>query len=59
MVNYDLSSESGLMDEALRLAREGLYRTSPNPRVGCVLVGQEGKVIGRGSTNVPAARTPM
>jgi len=50
MVNYDLSSESGLMDEALRLAREGLYRTSPNPRVGCVLVGREGKVIGRGST---------
>ncbi|MFN4117633.1 bifunctional diaminohydroxyphosphoribosylaminopyrimidine deaminase/5-amino-6-(5-phosphoribosylamino)uracil reductase RibD [Acidovorax sp.] len=50
MVNHDLSSESGLMDEALRLAREGLYRTSPNPRVGCVLVGREGKVIGRGST---------
>nr|WP_296021368.1 bifunctional diaminohydroxyphosphoribosylaminopyrimidine deaminase/5-amino-6-(5-phosphoribosylamino)uracil reductase RibD [uncultured Acidovorax sp.] len=38
------------MNEALRLAREGLYRTSPNPRVGCVLVGREGKVIGRGST---------
>lgn len=50
MVNHDLSSESGLMDEALRLAREGLYRTSPNPRVGCVLVGRDGKVIGRGST---------
>ena len=38
------------MAEALRLAREGLYRTSPNPRVGCVLVGPDGAVIGKGST---------
>lgn len=50
MVNHEFSSEADLMNEALRLARQGLYRTSPNPRVGCVLVGREGKVIGRGST---------
>ena len=50
MVNHAFSFEADLMNEALRLAREGLYRTSPNPRVGCVLVGREGKVIGRGST---------
>jgi diaminohydroxyphosphoribosylaminopyrimidine deaminase/5-amino-6-(5-phosphoribosylamino)uracil reductase len=35
------------MEEALRLARYGLYTTMPNPRVGCVLV-KNGHVIGRG-----------
>lgn len=35
------------MAEALQLARRGLYSTSPNPRVGCVLV-RAGQVIGRG-----------
>jgi diaminohydroxyphosphoribosylaminopyrimidine deaminase / 5-amino-6-(5-phosphoribosylamino)uracil reductase len=35
------------MAEAIQLARRGLYTTSPNPRVGCVLV-REGKIIGRG-----------
>jgi diaminohydroxyphosphoribosylaminopyrimidine deaminase/5-amino-6-(5-phosphoribosylamino)uracil reductase len=33
--------------EALRLARKGLGRTSPNPAVGCVVVRQ-GRVIARG-----------
>lgn len=33
--------------EALRLAARGRYRTSPNPRVGAVLV-RDGEVIGRG-----------
>lgn len=35
------------MAEALRLAELGLYSTSPNPRVGCVLV-KDGQVVGRG-----------
>jgi diaminohydroxyphosphoribosylaminopyrimidine deaminase / 5-amino-6-(5-phosphoribosylamino)uracil reductase len=35
------------MAQALRLAEQGLYTTSPNPRVGCVIV-REGKVIGQG-----------
>ncbi len=35
------------MAEAVQLARLGLYSTSPNPRVGCVIV-EQGEVIGRG-----------
>lgn len=35
------------MARALELARRGLYTTTPNPRVGCVLV-REGRVIGEG-----------
>ncbi|WP_197970650.1 bifunctional diaminohydroxyphosphoribosylaminopyrimidine deaminase/5-amino-6-(5-phosphoribosylamino)uracil reductase RibD [Denitratisoma oestradiolicum] len=35
------------MAQALRLARRGLYTTTPNPRVGCVLV-KEGRVVGEG-----------
>ena len=35
------------MAQALRLAERGLYTTSPNPRVGCVLV-REGVVVGEG-----------
>jgi diaminohydroxyphosphoribosylaminopyrimidine deaminase/5-amino-6-(5-phosphoribosylamino)uracil reductase len=35
------------MAEALRLAEKGLWTTSPNPRVGCVIV-RDGKVVGSG-----------
>lgn len=35
------------MAQALQLAKKGLYSTSPNPRVGCVIV-QQGQVVGRG-----------
>lgn len=35
------------MAQALRLAERGLYTTTPNPRVGCVLV-KDGKVVGEG-----------
>ena len=35
------------MQRALDLAVRGLYTTSPNPRVGCVVV-QEGKIVGEG-----------
>ena len=35
---------------ALALAQSSLYLTSPNPRVGCVLVAPDGRVIGQGST---------
>jgi diaminohydroxyphosphoribosylaminopyrimidine deaminase/5-amino-6-(5-phosphoribosylamino)uracil reductase len=35
------------MARALRLAERGLYTTTPNPRVGCVLV-KEGVVVGEG-----------
>ena len=35
------------MAQALRLAEQGMYSTSPNPRVGCVLVAG-GKLVGSG-----------
>jgi diaminohydroxyphosphoribosylaminopyrimidine deaminase / 5-amino-6-(5-phosphoribosylamino)uracil reductase len=39
--------DSQYMALALRLAEQGLYSTSPNPRVGCVLVRDE-KIVGTG-----------
>lgn len=35
------------MAQAVQLAKQGLYTTHPNPRVGCVLVHQE-QLIGKG-----------
>lgn len=35
------------MAQALALAARGLYTTTPNPRVGCVLV-RDGEVVGEG-----------
>ena len=43
-----LSAQDSLwMARALKLAERGLYTTSPNPRVGCVLV-RNGDVVGEG-----------
>jgi diaminohydroxyphosphoribosylaminopyrimidine deaminase/5-amino-6-(5-phosphoribosylamino)uracil reductase len=42
-----MASEPEYMQLALRLARRGLGRTSPNPMVGAVLV-ERGRVLGRG-----------
>ncbi len=37
------------MAAALALAERGLYTTTPNPRVGCIIVGaRDGQVIGEG-----------
>ena len=41
------TQDSVWMAQALRLAERGLYGTSPNPRVGCVLV-RAGDVVGSG-----------
>ena len=41
------SQDSVWMAQALRLAERGLYTTSPNPRVGCVLVHDD-EVVGEG-----------
>ncbi|WP_310643936.1 bifunctional diaminohydroxyphosphoribosylaminopyrimidine deaminase/5-amino-6-(5-phosphoribosylamino)uracil reductase RibD [Limnohabitans sp.] len=38
------------MRQALALAREALFLTSPNPRVGCVIVSPQGVVLGSGHT---------
>lgn len=35
---------------ALALAAEGLTLTSPNPRVGCVIVAPDGRLLGQGHT---------
>jgi diaminohydroxyphosphoribosylaminopyrimidine deaminase/5-amino-6-(5-phosphoribosylamino)uracil reductase len=41
------ASDHEFMARALRLAEKGLYTTTPNPRVGCVIV-HEGGVVGEG-----------
>src|SRR5574340_495815 len=41
------SADHEFMAQALRLAEKGLYTTSPNPRVGCVVV-RNGEVVGSG-----------
>jgi diaminohydroxyphosphoribosylaminopyrimidine deaminase/5-amino-6-(5-phosphoribosylamino)uracil reductase len=46
-INVFAPSDSQWMAQALRLAERGLYSTSPNPRVGCVLV-RDGKSVGSG-----------
>jgi diaminohydroxyphosphoribosylaminopyrimidine deaminase/5-amino-6-(5-phosphoribosylamino)uracil reductase len=45
----DITSDQQGMARALEWAAKGLYITTPNPRVGCVLVNN-GKVIGEGHT---------
>ncbi len=39
--------DHGMMGRALQLAERGLWTTSPNPRVGCVLV-RDGRIVGEG-----------
>ncbi|MBA6230651.1 MULTISPECIES: bifunctional diaminohydroxyphosphoribosylaminopyrimidine deaminase/5-amino-6-(5-phosphoribosylamino)uracil reductase RibD [unclassified Colwellia] len=41
------SDDYHFMQRAIMLAKEGHFTTSPNPRVGCVLVNK-GKVVGEG-----------
>ena len=38
------------MNQALGLAAQALFLSNPNPRVGCVLVAPDGRVIGQGFT---------
>jgi diaminohydroxyphosphoribosylaminopyrimidine deaminase/5-amino-6-(5-phosphoribosylamino)uracil reductase len=38
------------MHEALALAHQAIGLSEPNPRVGCVIVAADGRVIGRGHT---------
>jgi diaminohydroxyphosphoribosylaminopyrimidine deaminase / 5-amino-6-(5-phosphoribosylamino)uracil reductase len=41
---------SAFVRQALDLARSASFMTSPNPRVGCVIVGRNGDVLGIGHT---------
>lgn len=41
------AADHAYMAQALRLAERGLYTTTPNPRVGCVIV-RDGKIVGEG-----------
>ncbi len=41
------AADHEFMARALQLARKGLFTTTPNPRVGCVLV-KDGAVVGEG-----------
>ncbi len=43
------ADDHALMAHALRLASNGLWTTSPNPRVGCV-IARDGQIIGEGWT---------
>lgn len=38
------------LDRALELASQAIGRTEPNPRVGCVLVNEQGRLVGQGQT---------
>jgi diaminohydroxyphosphoribosylaminopyrimidine deaminase/5-amino-6-(5-phosphoribosylamino)uracil reductase len=42
--------DDALMQEALALAERAIALSEPNPRVGCVIVSVDGRVIGRGHT---------
>lgn len=41
------AEDARYMTRALELARQGLWTTDPNPRVGCVIVNQ-GEIVGEG-----------
>jgi len=49
-MSNEVSADQLCMQLALELATQALWRTSPNPRVGCVLVDAQGLEIGRGAT---------
>ena len=42
-----MNHQSYYMNKALKLAKKGLFTTTANPRVGCVLVSR-GRVVGKG-----------
>jgi diaminohydroxyphosphoribosylaminopyrimidine deaminase/5-amino-6-(5-phosphoribosylamino)uracil reductase len=43
-------TQHALMAQALALAEQSLWVTSPNPRVGCVIADDEGRILGQGHT---------
>lgn len=47
-----ITDDASAMRLALQWAAKGMYTTTPNPRVGCVIV-RDGQVIGEGYTQPP------
>ena len=45
-----LPDQPSPLHHALQLAQQGLWLTSPNPRVGCVITAADGTVLGQGHT---------
>ena len=45
--------KAALWDDAVMLAHQSIGLSSPNPRVGCVISGPAGRIIGSGFTQVP------
>lgn len=48
MKSPDKKNDDYWMEQALLLAGKGKGRVSPNPMVGCVIVSEEGEIIGQG-----------
>jgi diaminohydroxyphosphoribosylaminopyrimidine deaminase/5-amino-6-(5-phosphoribosylamino)uracil reductase len=44
----DTANDYRFMAQALQLARRGIYTTDPNPSVGCIIVNNDGAVVGQG-----------
>ncbi len=44
------ATDTARMNQALALAKQALFITTPNPRVGCVITSSEGEVLGEGYT---------
>jgi diaminohydroxyphosphoribosylaminopyrimidine deaminase / 5-amino-6-(5-phosphoribosylamino)uracil reductase len=45
-----------MISHALSLAAQSILRTSPNPRVGCIVVNDAGDVLGEGATEKAGGR---
>lgn len=45
-----MSADTPHLDRALALAEQAMGLTDPNPRVGCVIVSPDGRVLGEGHT---------
>jgi diaminohydroxyphosphoribosylaminopyrimidine deaminase/5-amino-6-(5-phosphoribosylamino)uracil reductase len=43
-------TDTARMNQALALAKQALFITTPNPRVGCVITSSNGEVLGEGYT---------
>lgn len=43
-----MATDEGYMRQAIELAKQGIYSTQPNPRVGCVIV-KDGYIVGQGA----------